>query len=525
MTGSSRRELLWHAWAQAALWLCIALLANHLSSAMFVRVDLTSEGLYTLSTAAKSSVRRLDKPLVANVFISDGLEAPYNNHRQAVIEKLEELRAWSGGRLEIRYTDPSDDASQADAERFGIQPVQYRFRSSARQELKWVWLGVSLTYGNRREVVSPIAHLETLEYELVRAIRRVTTETDDRQIVGYTQGSGEPDLASFTDQKNPLHQLRKQIESTHDFVPVVLGADGGVPENIDALLVIGPQNPVSPRAQYQIDQFVMGGGPTAFFISTIRPDWRRYRASEVPHGMQAQLAHYGLSFGRSVLLDRQSNEKLPVYVRVGGQLQVAEVNHPMAIVSRNMSPSSPAVRGLDALILPFATAVSVAKDLPPERRGSVWAHTGAGAVTTDSFPSLDFKELAEPIDGEVAGPFPVAVAVSGVFDSWFAERPVPPPPGRTEALAEDDKIVAGVPGRIVAVGSADFVANNHAFVLNTVDWLLQDASLIEIRSRKVGFAELDAPDAAQAMPIKLGMAGLPFGLLILLSFLRVRGRQ
>jgi ABC-type uncharacterized transport system involved in gliding motility auxiliary subunit len=95
------------------------------------------------------------------------------------------------------------------------------------------------------------------------------------------------------------------------------------------------------------------------------------------------------------------------------------------------------------------------------------------------------------------------VAVTSSFESTFADLPIPPVPAETpfgaSAVVQDDpasKITQGVPARLVVSGSADSAANNVAMVLNLVDWMCQDESLIGIRSKAVQIPPLEQPEPA-----------------------------
>ena len=69
--------------------------------------------------------------------------------------------------------------------------------------------------------------------------------------------------------------------------------------------------------------------------------------------------------------------------------------------------------------------------------------------------------LARPIPDEVPGAYPVAVGLVGPFTSFFANRPIPPPPGaapddparEAEALT---RVLDGAPSRMIVVSSADW---------------------------------------------------------------------
>lgn len=509
-----RAVLLRHSWLQLGLWLIAVILLNHAASAAFARFDLTADGDYTLSPAARQVMSRLERPLVARMYFTGGLEAPYNNHEQAVRDKLEELRAYSGGRMEIQSVDPTGDQdAMEEAERFGVFPIQYRFRDHDRVEMKSVYMGVALVYGQKQEPVNPIATLQTLEYELVRAVYKLTTDAEESQVVGYLQGNGEPDLSAYP-ADNPLGQLRNRLAQSYELRPVVLGGDEGVPEDVDAMLVIGPQSSVPDRVQYQLDQYLLQGGPIAFFVGNIRPDWRTMRASEVRHDLNALLGHHGVILRRDALIDRTRNEQMRLPVRVGEQTRMVSLNHPLLPVTTNLKPESPVVRGLDRAVAPFVSSLAIAEDLPPGVEGQVWIETEPSSASLKGLVHVRPDVFATPTPGEEAGPFPIAVALTGSFTSAFADRPIPAPPGRAaedprNQLEAAARVLDGAPSRMVIVSSADFVANNLPFVLNTVDWMLQSDELISIRSRAVERDALEPPPPDRLLAWKLGIALLP----------------
>jgi ABC-type uncharacterized transport system involved in gliding motility auxiliary subunit len=68
----------------------------------------------------------------------------------------------------------------------------------------------------------------------------------------------------------------------------------------------------------------------------------------------------------------------------------------------------------------------------------------------------------------------------------------------------------------VVAGSADFVANNIATILNLTDWLVQDESLIAIRSKNISLPAIEPVEPERARLIKLG--NLLGGSLLLLIF-------
>jgi ABC-type uncharacterized transport system involved in gliding motility auxiliary subunit len=498
-----------HLWAQVGLWIGIAIVVNHASSTWFGRIDLTADQRFSLSPVARATVASLEKPLLATVWFTEDLDPPYHNHRNALADKLAELEARSGGRLSVRWRDPtSDEEAIAEATAAGIQPITYTSRRWDRQVARQVWMGVSLVSGDRQDVADGLVSTAHMEYDLVRAIRAVTTPSEDRPVVGWLQGNGEPDLMSFP-AADPLGVLREQLASTYVLRPVAPGADG-LPEDLDALLVVGPQREVPDAVQLHLDQFLVDGGAIAWFLAQHQPDYERGVTREVRHGLHALLGHHGATVGRDVLLDRATNERMVAPVSFQGRRVLAQVNHPLALVTSAMDRTYGPVRDLRRAVIPFASPVEPSDSIAGDLESEVWVRTGATATRAPAPVSLDPTVLSETLTGEQVESTPVVVGFSGRFSSFWADRPLP------EAVAGLEINVEGQPTRMVVGGSADMVANNPALVLNALDWLLADAALIDIRTRGGGTPPLDAPSPETTLWLKAFIVGAPMSAVLLL---------
>ncbi len=505
----SRRRLLVHLWVQVGLWIAIAIVLNHASAAWFGRVDLTADQRFSLSPVARSTVSSLDKPLLATVWFTEDLDPPYHGHRDALDDKLSELMARSGGKLQVRWRDPTgDEVAIAEAQAAGIQPITYTFRRWDRQEARQVWMGVSLVYGERQEVADGLVSPARMEYDLVRAIRAVTTPAEDRPVVGWLLGNGEPDLAAFP-ATEPLGQLRDQLRASYRLQAVAPGADG-LPDDLDALLVVGPQREVPLPVQVHLDQFLVEGGAVAWFLSQHQPDYDGGVTREVRHGLHALLGHHGVQLGRDILLDRTSNERMTAPVAFRGQRVLAQVNHPLALVTTRLERDFAPVRDIRRVVAPFASPLQVSDSVAPDVVPEPWVLAGANAARAPAPVPLDPATLAQPLPGEDAAAATLVLGLSGRFRSFWVDRALP------EELSDAELTLDGRPTRMVVGGSADMVANNPALVLNALDWLLEDAALVDIRTRGGGTPPLEAPSPEAALWLKVLMVGLPLSVVGLL---------
>ncbi|MEC7947404.1 MAG: GldG family protein [Myxococcota bacterium] len=494
----TRRTLLAHAWLQAGLVLVIVVLLNAWAARSFLRVDLTEDRLYSLDIASRTIMYRLDKPLVAKVYFTGGLQAPYNNHEQALVDKLEDFRAYSRGLMEIEVVDPTNVKElEEEARRFGIEPIQYRYRSSSVTEMKKVFMGVALVHGGRQEVLPAVTRVETLEYDLARAVRSLVTE-EEPKVIGWSVANGEP---SLLEGKGPLGTIRDRLAEDYVLKSIELGGEGGVDDEVDALFVVGPQRPLSDRALYQLDQFLMRGGALAVFATNTKPDLRTLRPRNVYHGLEAILGHYGVKLNRDVVVDRAQNGVMRFPVRQGKYTVQMPVNYPLIPRATELDRDSAVVKDLDNMLFPFVSSLQVADNLPSELETRVLAATSPTSGRIKGIRTIDPSAYKVVAGGEERGSFPVLVSMNGSWPSYFADKDIP----RADGARPDDpagKLRQSAPTRLVVSGSADFVANNIAFVLNLADWMLEDESLISIRSKSVQLAKLDPVESGQASMLK-----------------------
>lgn len=489
------RRLLGNATLQMILTLVIVVLVNVLASGHFFRLDLSKDRLHSLDEASKQVVAHLERPLEVRVYFTPGLEAPYHDHERAVKDKLAELEAYASGRMLVRFADPgADEAVAEEAKKFGLAPLQYTVRQADRAELRSVWMGAALLYGDRVEVLPALTNLATLEYDVVSAIHRLAQKAEDRKIIAYSVGHGEPDLAK---PEGPMRALVEGLGRKAWLVPLELGGAGQLAEQVDALLVIGPQTALSERALYQIDQFVMRGGSAAFFLTHTRPDMRTLRTERVNSGLEPLLGSWGVKVNRDVVLDRVQNGAMRFPVRVGGKTGSREINFPLIVKATDLSRDSVLTAGIDNLVAPFTSSIELAEPLPEGVKAEVLARTSPSSGAVGAVASLDPAQFEGVLEGEKRGPFALATTLTGAWRSFYETRPAPPPdddvPDEQDGMGDDVPLtVEGAPTRIFVAASADLVANNPTFVLNLADWLIQDEVLIGIRSKNTTVPSLRA---------------------------------
>ena len=92
-----------------------------------------------------------------------------------------------------------------------------------------MYLGVALTYGERRAAIEALPSIQRMEGDLVRAIHTLVAAPDDTQTVGWWLGHGEPDPTTAP-AGSPLRTLQSTLVTRGGFRTIAEGdAHGGAP--------------------------------------------------------------------------------------------------------------------------------------------------------------------------------------------------------------------------------------------------------------------------------------------------------
>jgi gliding-associated putative ABC transporter substrate-binding component GldG len=461
--------------ARIALILGILVVLNIISIRLFGRLDLTSQKVYTLSDASKNMVGALDDRVTLKAYFTEDLPAPYNSNRRAVLDILNEYKAYAKGNLQYEFINPQGEKGEQDAQQQGIAPVQVQVVNEDKLEVKRGYLGLVMLYEDRKEVLPVIQNLSSLEYDISSALKRLTTRTKKK--IGYTTGHGEADISA-------MRQTYQAVSSQYDLTPVDLSKGEPVPSDIAALLVISPQSRFQDSAKYQLDQYLMRGGRIAFLLNRVNANLQMRMGQPVDLGLEDMLQQYGTRVNPDLVRDVQC-ANISVLQQQGGFTFQSQVPFPYIPVASNFNANNPIVKDLQSVFFHFVSSVDTSgaagKGLKTEVlvRSSKRSGRQTGFFLIDPFQRYTPADLAE--DG-----IPLAAIVHGSFRSLFV--------GKQPAA-----VIASSPEtRIVVVGDGDFMKDdflgnrgNLTFLANIVDYLADDAGLITIRSKNVATPPLE----------------------------------
>lgn len=443
-----------------------------------------------------------------------------------------ELEALSNGKLVYERLAPATDIEQMELfEKFGIRPFSLSLLSNES-----FYMHLFLKLGDRLEAI-PLP--ETInEANLRRAVRTGI----ERVAPGFTKVVGlitpppkieNPPMPGMQapppEPVQNFNALQQVLRESYELRPLLLDS-GVVPDNIDVVLLAGPDH-LSPQAQKAIDQFLMRGGSVVALVGQYRLDpdaGRKGRVAlqRVETGLEPLLSTYGVEVPARLVFDEKNAPFPRPQIREinGARFQVIDPrNYPLFVqVGEEGTEDGGLITSrLGTVIMHWVSPVKVtstssamgggegadASEGQPERRvdtllvssDKAWLQDG-GNIEPDylRYPELGFGRPETVPEGE-AGPYVLAVAISGTFDSAVAGKQVAMSEV-TEGEMPERLLERSTPdARLVVIGSSSFVSdtglgvseqagtrdviNNLKLVQNAIDWAVADTDMLAIRSR------------------------------------------
>jgi len=507
----------------------IVVLLNVLGMSYFKRMDLTKDGLYTLSEASRKAVADLDDQLSIKAYFSEDLPAPYSTNARYVRDLLDEYYNASGGKVSYEFLDPVAQESEEDKEKRkevrrdvfgrqfrdltdmerklqaeGIQPVEIRVNEGDKLEVKRVYMGISLRYGDEQEAIPVVTDTSKLEYDLTTLIHKLArTEVP---VLGLITGR------DGLDPRDDLSKVLGLLRQQYTVRELDLATDAKIPDDVDAILVTGPKEAYTPEEAKLMEDFIHAGHSAAFLLDPVRVDFRTTEYTELHHGLDQLLEDFGVRIKPGLVLDVDCAQINVTEQRGFMRIQRA-VGYPYLPSVKKLDQDQPLLHGLADIVFPFVSPLEIIPDAPVE--ATILAESSDKSWI--EHPPLDLNPLQRwPATIAFDGPHPLIVALA-------SKQP--------ENTGSDENDETSRPWRVLVIGSSGLIQNQfmsesgQALALNLVDWLMMDDALFKIRSRGLAEPPIEEVSDARRNLIKWGnIIGIP-ALFILFGIIRYQMRR
>ncbi|MFC4817557.1 gliding motility-associated ABC transporter substrate-binding protein GldG [Flavobacterium sp. GCM10023249] len=538
----------------------VLLLINIVGHFFFHRFDLTADKRYTLSDTSLEILKNAKEPVYIDVFLEGNFPAEFKRLQSETKQILDEFKAYNSN-IVYQFVNPLENPDEADAimnsflER-GLTPIKITVDEKGKQSEEVVFPWAIITYKNKstkvallknrlgatteQKVVSSVQHLE---YAFADGFNKVTTEKQKK--IAVIKGKNELPDAFKAD-------FLQTVRDNYFIAPFPLDSVSKDPvlftkalKTFDLAIIAKPKSAFTDAEKQVLDQFIINGGKAIWLIDAVNVDTEGLNKSGVGFafptdlGLNDMFFKYGFRINPILIKDLQS---APIALATGKQGNETQYQKYPWLYSPYIFPESkhPVVNNIDGLKLEFANSIDTLKNGITK---TVLLQTSAYSKKVGTPVEVALKMVNEkpnPAD-YMAGHIPVGVLLEGKFHSVFENRVL--------AFKDPAFKATGATSKMIVVSDGDIIKNqldekgqplelgfdkwtnqvysNKEFLMNCVNYLLDDNGLINIRSKEVDLPLLDKEKVYENYTYtQILTVGLPLVILFLfglvLTYLRKR---
>lgn len=537
------------------LLFAVIIVVNILGNFYFKRFDLTQDKRYTLSERTINLIKSIEEPVFIDVFLDGNFPPEFKRLQNETKQILEEFRSYNSN-LIFQFTNPLEDESQAqqyveELVRLGFIPTNINSNKKGKKELIQIFPW-AIANQNEKSVRVPLlinnfgnspseninSSVQLLEFAFADAITKITTEKKKR--IAVLKGNGQladKYQADYLLNLKEYYQLGEfNLDSLQDNPQKIL-------ENLnrfDAALIVKPTQAFSDNEKYILDQFVMKGGKTMWLMDKVVADIDSLQnENNTSLAFPRELNLDDLFFKYGVRINYQLVQDLlstPITAQSAqGEIPIDWLYSPIIKSDNNHTIN----KNINLIKLEFANTIDTLKN---GIKKTILLKSSPQSKAIGAPLEMNLYEFMDELNEEsfVKGNQNIGILLEGNFTSAFKNRVKP--------FANNSNLDNGIENKMIIVADGDIVNYNYVnkkplnggidqwtqqvygnkeFLLNAMNYLLDDSGLINIRNKEVKLAFLDKEKVNKDYTyIQLITVGLPIVLLfifgILFGYLRKR---
>ena len=526
-----------------SLYLFIILIVlNIVNQGFYNRIDLTTDNRYTLAKVTKDIIANIDKQLIVKVYLEGDFPSEFKRLQIETRQFLEELNA-KNSFIKIQFIRPNNQRERLI--KAGMIPSQLTVKEDGKLSNAIIFPWAEIMYKKKTSIVSLLPNgaaqsqedqletaVENLEFSFSNAIYKLQEEKQKK--VAVISGNGELldiQLYSFLSEVTKKHRLAKftldsvasnSVKSLKDL------------QQFDLAIIAKPTESFTEKEKLVLDQYIMNGGKTLWMLENVQADtdslFKDGKMLAYPRDLNLTdfFFSYGLRVNVTLIQDLYA-AKIPLATgNIGNKPQFQNLNwfyHPL--VSGN--PTHAISKNIAPVRLRFANQIDT---LQNSLQKTVLLMSSMLTRKTGTPAIIALESIAEePKEEDYSSGFQIfSLLIEGDFTSMYANRIKPFNIKKFSKKSSHNKMIVISDGDIgrnqLQKGKPFDLAQdkwtgeqfgNKEFLLNAVDYLLDDNGLIELRNKNVQINLLDKERAYQER-IFWQFVNIVLPLLVLLTF-------
>ncbi|HEX8576864.1 MAG TPA: gliding motility-associated ABC transporter substrate-binding protein GldG [Flavobacterium sp.] len=533
--------------------IAVLIVINILSSYFFQRFDLTKDKRYTLSATSLAIIEEAKEPLYIDVFLEGQFPGEFKRLQTETRQLLEEFKAYNSNVI-FQFVNPLEKEEEKDSimQSFfnrGLTPINVTLEDKGKQTQEVVFPWAIATYKNKsvkvpllknimgasttQKVTSSVQHLE---YAFADAFNKITKNKEKK--IAIIKGNGELKDVQIAD-------FLKSVRESYYIGPFTLDSVAKQPvqtltalKKYDLAIIAKPTETFSDQEKMVLDQFIVNGGKTIWLVDQVNMEMDSlYNESGVALAFPRDLNlndmffKYGFRINPTLVKDIVATPIVLATGEPGSSTQYSQFPWFYApFVSPPEKSKNPIITNINGLKFEFSNSIDTLKN---GLKKTVLLQSSPYSKPVGTPVEVSFSMVSERPEQEEfknLGNIPLCVLIEGSFHSVYENRVMP--------FADAGFKPIGTATKMMVIADGDVIKNqldknfqplelgydkwtnkvygNKEFLINSVNYLLDDTGLINIRNKEVDLPVLDKEKVHQNYTrSQIITVGLPIVLLAL----------
>ena len=504
--------------------LVTTLAINYLANTVYSRFDITKDKRYTLSEATKKVISATEDYLYIDVYLTGEMPSEFKRLETEVKILLEEFTEINDDIIinfvNVKEENTNIDQISSQMLEFGMPPAKVDSQENGKVIQETIFPWAVINYNKKYEKVpllitnsnNPASRInssvEHLEYAFANAFKNLTSTKSKK--IGYLLGNDE--LKS----KN-VYSFLQTLENSYHIIPFDLDSANTKPnktlkdlQKLDLIIAAKPQKTFTEKQKYALDQYTINGGKSLWLVDNVHAelDSISKKGQTLAFGRDLNLTDLFFQYGfriEQVLVKDMYSANIISLNENNQPNQVPWFYNPVVIPKIK----HPIVNNISPVRFEFANKISLVKQginikkTPLLQSSNYSSFTGVPKIiSVKEIKLFQQKEIVKSLNKKDLN---LATLLEGKFTSAYKNRVKP-----FKYSAHKDENNSA---KMVIVADGDVIKNkiskgkplplgfdrnnpeqpfgNNEFLLNTVNYLLDDTGLINVRNKEVKIPFLD----------------------------------
>lgn len=487
------------------------------------RFDLTQEKRYTLSDATQKILKSVDKPLTVEVYLEGDFPASFRqlqNETQFILEEFRKINP----KIDYKFIDPIKTKMSKDTlAAMGMQPsilpdmkdgkiseiVMFPFAA-----LKYNSTGFSIPLIINQTGIDASQQLsrsiENLEYNfasniksLIEIRKKTVGVLINQDELGPEQFQGFMEMALQNYNAGPVIPAN-QKDLTFADIPKL--------KNMDAIVIAKPRKAFTETEKIILDQYIMNGGKTLWMIDAVNAEMdtlfnsKKIMAYPMDTNLTDFFFNYGLRINPGLVKDMKKSALIRIVSgEVAGNPQFSSFLWPYFPLGITET-KNPITKNINPVKFEFPTSIDTLGRKNIKTNVLFESSEETNVKQVPNYVSLSEIVKADSLSefDKPTAPKIFAVSLEGKFNSAYSTR--------SERTSYPNFKAESSPNKMIVIADGDIGRNqvykgkplplgedlltkqtygNEQFLRNSLDFLLDDSNLMELRNRNIEARLLD----------------------------------